>query len=432
MYGGQRKVQKFKERFLNQTWKKAGIVFGVTIVLAGGVFFVDQENLLPIAQSGSQYLLRNSYGEGDREEVLVVETETSGTDGNGTKQNKEVIHLDIGELEYNPKELREILEEMAVKLEDQILAENESLENVRTDLELVNSVPDSSVEVAWELSDYTVMDMTGKLNEENLKDDGTIIGITAVLVYNKEMVRHTFPVCIFPRQKTKSEKFMERVVDAIEDTEQTTRSSNQVVLPDEIEGVPLIWRRQRESRWIIVILLGLALIGFLFSKEREAIKKKEEARNRQMQLDYPGIVNRFTVYIGAGMTVRNAWGKMISDYKEHQRKKEKRYAYEEMLITWHELGDGESEKECYERFGSRCKLQPYIKFGALLAQNLRKGSKGLSDLLRLEAVNAFEERKAFARRLGEEAGTKLLLPMFLMLSVVLIIVVIPAFLSIQL
>ena len=39
---------------------------------------------------------------------------------------------------------------------------------------------------------------------------------------------------------------------------------------------------------------------------------------------------------------------------------------------------------------------------------------------------------AHAKRAGEEAGTKLLLPMFLMLAVVLVIVIVPAFLSVQL
>ena len=33
--------------------------------------------------------------------------------------------------------------------------------------------------------------------------------------------------------------------------------------------------------------------------------------------------------------------------------------------------------------------------------------------------------------LGEEAGTKLLAPMFLMLAVVLVIVIVPAFMSVQ-
>ena len=76
-------------------------------------------------------------------------------------------------------------------------------------------------------------------------------------------------------------------------------------------------------------------------------------------------------------------------------------------------------------------MQAYVRLGALLSQNLRKGTKGLTQLLKTEALQAFEDRKANARRRGEEAGTKLLLPMFLMLSVVLVIVIVPAFLSMQ-
>lgn len=76
-------------------------------------------------------------------------------------------------------------------------------------------------------------------------------------------------------------------------------------------------------------------------------------------------------------------------------------------------------------------MASYRKLGMLLSQNLRKGTKGLSQILQKEAAIAFEERKGIAKRLGEEAGTKLLGPMFLMLGIVLIIIIVPAFFSIQ-
>ena len=50
----------------------------------------------------------------------------------------------------------------------------------------------------------------------------------------------------------------------------------------------------------------------------------------------------------------------------------------------------------------------------------------------MEAVQAMEDRKSRAKQLGEEAGTRLLVPMLFMLVIVLMIVVVPAFLSIQL
>lgn len=89
------------------------------------------------------------------------------------------------------------------------------------------------------------------------------------------------------------------------------------------------------------------------------------------------------------------------------------------------------QSECYEAFGRRCESPVYRKFGMLLSQNLRKGTKGLTNLLQREAQEAFEERKNMAKKLGEEAGTKLMIPLFLMLAVVFVIVTVPAFLTIQ-
>lgn len=105
--------------------------------------------------------------------------------------------------------------------------------------------------------------------------------------------------------------------------------------------------------------------------------------------------------------------------------------YEEMRYTMNELKNGRPENECYEAFGRRCESPVYRKFGMLLSQNLRKGTKGLTNLLQREAQEAFEERKNMAKKLGEEAGTKLMIPLFLMLAVVFVIVTVPAFLTIQ-
>ena len=77
-------------------------------------------------------------------------------------------------------------------------------------------------------------------------------------------------------------------------------------------------------------------------------------------------------------------------------------------------------------FGRRCGLQQYMKLSSLLEQNRKNGSKNLRDTLKVEMAEAFEQRKHQARRLGEEAGTKLLLPLFMMLSVVMVVIAVPA------
>lgn len=60
-----------------------------------------------------------------------------------------------------------------------------------------------------------------------------------------------------------------------------------------------------------------------------------------------------------------------------------------------------------------------------------KGTRGITVLLEQEAQNAFEERKHAAKRYGEEAGTKLLFPMMLMLGIVMVILLVPAVLAFQ-
>lgn len=130
------------------------------------------------------------------------------------------------------------------------------------------------------------------------------------------------------------------------------------------------------------------------------------------------------------MTVRTAWERIALDYQEVKEKGgEVRPAYEEMLQTYYQMRSGTPEGKAYEEFGRRCILQPYLKLAGLLEQNRKTGTKNLRHLLQIEMSDAFEQRKNLARRQGEEAATKLLIPLFLMLGVVMVIVVVPAFLT---
>ena len=108
---------------------------------------------------------------------------------------------------------------------------------------------------------------------------------------------------------------------------------------------------------------------------------------------------------------------------------QKRFAYEEIVFTCQEMENGVSEQEAYQRMGMRMGTGAYHSLAVLLTQNLKKGSKGLLELLKQESQEAFEERRRQAKTTGEKASTKLLLPMGMMLAVVLVILTVPAFLS---
>ena len=202
-------------------------------------------------------------------------------------------------------------------------------------------------------------------------------------------------------------------------------------LPASVDGQQVIWKYVTDFRAVGILLLGTILAMLCYAAEGQRKKEEDKARKKQMEFDYPQLISRFTLYLGAGLPVINAWSKIVQSYEEEEKRNGRREIYEEMAYTMHEISSGASESECYERFGERCGLTKYRKFGTLLSQNLKKGSRGISELLKQEAFQAFEERKDFAKKLGEEAGTKMLAPMFLMLGVVLVIIVVPAFFSVQ-
>ena len=82
-----------------------------------------------------------------------------------------------------------------------------------------------------------------------------------------------------------------------------------------------------------------------------------------------------------------------------------------------------------ELFGARCGSISYRRLIGLLRQNIRNGSGQFREALENEMERAFEEERNLCRKRGEEASTKLLLPLIIMLLIVMVMVSVPAFLT---
>ena len=154
----------------------------------------------------------------------------------------------------------------------------------------------------------------------------------------------------------------------------------------------------------------------------------EKERQDQMRLDYAEFVNKLLILLGSGMSLKQSLNRISARYLDKRQKKQtkKRFLYEELLVTNYEIQDGESERRAYQKFGERTGLSCYHRLVRILIQNLQTGNRGLCELLGQEATVALEERKALAKKLGEEAGTKMLLPLIMMLGIVIAIIMVPA------
>ncbi len=179
---------------------------------------------------------------------------------------------------------------------------------------------------------------------------------------------------------------------------------------------------------VLAVLAGVCLYWYRVERPKDIRKQREQ----QMMADYPEIIAGLTVLTGAGLSLPQAWIRLVEEYETAGQKRGIRQAYEEMAVTGKQIRNGVSPGRAFGEFGRRIGLHAYIKLGNLLEQNMKKGTKGLSDMLQAEAYHAFEERKHMVRRTGEEISTKLLIPMFMMFGVVLIIIIIPALMSLRL
>lgn len=397
-------------------WKQGleALFFGTVLLSLAVVASVGK----PKAEERYQ-MKRPSYGEGNLE--TEVEALVEG------ESERLAVPITVKERQYTQQELSELFAAYEERLPELILGDNESLDQVRSPLSLPDTLENGAISVSWYLEPSNYMNDQGEFEEEP-PEEGSLVELCAILKYQEKEQEYRFFAKLYPREKTSGERLGQRLAEEAEREEERDPTAGEVLLPEEIDGKKIQWMTPGTP----IVPLGAALlfvmIWYLLTKDEKKLKEKLEFRRRQMIMDYPMILYKMSMLLGAGMTIQGAFRKIAFHYKE-TRGNELHYAYEEMLNACYQMEKGTGEAAAYENFGQNCQDLRYIKFGSMLSQNLKKGSKGLSELLMREASLGMEERRNLARRMGEEAGVKLLLPMMLMLVLVMVILIVPSVLA---
>lgn len=354
--------------------------------------------------------------------------------GSGNQEfYQEEIRITVEERKYTDAELTVEMDKGIDLLKSEVLGENKDFKTIQEDLNFISSIPGTGIAVEWLPEDYGVITSEGYVKNEELVEGRITTSVTAILTCQGTRREHSFSFTILPKEMSEKEIILKKLHQELKEQDSATKQEESLKLPDQMEGYDLHWEEKEQDNGAFLLILGILFAGVFWIYGDRELEKRMKHRKNQMLMDYPEIINKFNLLVNAGMTIRQAWSKITEDYAGSSVVGvKKRYAYEEMLLTAHELKLGMPEGIAYEKFGRRTGILAYMKFGILVSQNLKKGNKGLAELLKREAMEAFEERKDLAKRLGEEAGTKLLGPMMVMFIIVLIIIMIPAFLSFKL
>lgn len=396
-------------------------VFALFAVLAGAALI--QESMNPVLKQGN-VLERQAYGDGNYDAELIWEIPE--------KELEQELSVHVAEQGLTKEEQQALLAAAEQEIAETFPGENESVDEIRKDVCIQSQYQDGQVTADWSFDSYQYVNLEGHVMNDSLEEEEILVKAVVELGCDSQTLEYQFFFQICPKIFSEKEKINNKLKQELIKKNEKTNDST-LILPESIDDQTIIWKEKSERMPLKLLLLGMIAAGCVPLVEKSRKQEEEKRRKEKLQSEYPELVSKLTILLGAGMTLFSAWNKIATNYSNKRKNNTIPIhpLYEEMLITCHEIESGVGEARAYERFGERCGLHRYRKFCSLLVQNLRKGTRGLVQLLEQEVSDAFEERKNLAKKSGEEAGTKMLFPMMMMFGIIIVIIMVPAFLSLQ-
>ncbi|MBP5266262.1 MAG: type II secretion system F family protein [Lachnospiraceae bacterium] len=359
-------------------------------------------------------LYDNTIPRGTPEEG-VTEKEFTVTHGNET----DTVTVRIHPQARPKKEQKKLLARAKEELLSSYLGENASPKQIDHDLYLSTTYADGAVEATWNLTPGQYVDTSGALRPESIQEPVEVVA-EVELRCEDALETLTLPLTIYPLSLDTPEGFGYALEEQLRQADEGHPTEGIIHLPEQVAGVDLTWRERMEGTGMQLCLLGIAAAVGLRAAEGAEERERKKKLTKALQRDYPNIVNWLSLYVGAGISMKQAFAMIGKEAtSEHP-------GYEAILRCYRSMADGKSEMAAYEDLSTYAPEKNYRKLSLLITHHLRKGSEDLMFQLEKEARAAFEQRKILAKVAGEEASTKLLLPMMGLLGIVLVVLIVPA------
>ncbi len=414
--------ESIDERYQSYRIRKRIVVTAVMLIGVVGFICLQVGSRMQDRLKDGIRLERNEWGEGSY--FIALQANTTSKEGKIDYQIKERVFTD--------EEIEILLSQAKSKLQKIILSENQNLMQIKNDLNLVSELEEYPFSIAWKSSNYEKIRTDGKVNLEGVKADGEEILLTAIFTYEGNVWEEVIQVMLVPAELSEEEVFLGQIKELLAEKDASSAKEAEMELPKMLQEEEIIWKEKKtgSSFWLLLAgIVGAILCAWGMDKD---LWKKNQIRQEEIKRSYPEFISRLTLYMGAGLTIRNAFLRIGRDYRQEKRRtKKKVYLYEEVLISGYQLINGKGEEEVYREWGRRCDITCCRKLGFLLTASLRQGNEKIITMLEKEVHMAWEERKNRAKKQGEEAGTKMLFPMMMMLLMVMFLILLPAFTGLQ-
>ena len=363
-------------------------------------------------------LFRRELGKGSYVEELELKSDVyQGT-----------VELEIEEKQPTKNEAKKLLEKAKKEIDATFLGENQALEQVMSDVILQDAYQDGMVAAEWSFDDYTYIGTDGVIKENEL-DEPELVEATAVLTCGEYQQIYRFSMQLCPCS-VETEKGLRREIQ--KKIRQQPLEKSEITLPSDIAGIPLQWKKTGNMDGAMLSILGIVVCFLLPYGQKLEEQKQKKIILEKRKKDYPMLVEELSLFLAAGVTFTEAARKMTENYERRKKQTGKvQEGYELWKKLSYEMRDGVREADAIMRFGKESGRKEYKKLALLLEQNRRQGSQHMIQQLEQENLIAFEMRKNQVKREGEEASVKLLFPMMGMLGIVIVVLILPAMMTMK-
>ena len=411
---------------------------------------------------------RGSYGTQKTPYSIKVDAEN-------LEKNMEFT-VSVSSKKYTKEEADEVFLKKIEELKLDILNENESLENVNSKLNFKGDLGDGirasyafepkrldefygkynnrrkkkatkSTATESDIDDFRyfvdyqrVIDGSGNVNNEDFKSNefctGHIVIQLSTEIKDKEgsykSEKYLFPIRVVSKKLSPIEAFKVAFKKELIDSDKETINEDTIKLPKVVNSFKVNYKEKKSIAFLLMPLFGILVALLLEAREKEEEKEKAKRRVRLLEIDFAQIISKILLYVSSGMTIRNSFIRLAEQYQKSKnvdKKNEPRAAYEELIVVKNKLTSGYSEISAYEEMAKNINMRVYTRFLNIIIQSIKNGNKDLKNILNMEVQDALYERKQNAKKLGEEAATKLVLPLMMMLSIIMVVIMVPAFMG---
>ena len=252
-------------------------------------------------------LKRNGYGQGEALYQMNVE---------GLEADPVSLDIRLSERIYTKEEAHKTYESVMENLPRYILGENESLDEVRSSLNLVTSLNQYGIRLRWESDQPGLVDSYGQVNNTEVEEAGREVCLSVRMTDGTWPEEFIIGVVVKPPLLTEEEIRQDRFLKMLSLEDEQQSSTEVLKLPGSFQGRELRYHVKNEPVFLPLAGLGAVCAVLLALKDQNDIKKGENKRKHQLLLDYSEVLSRLIIFLGAGMSIRTAWDKIAFDYQK--------------------------------------------------------------------------------------------------------------------